>query len=511
MSWKWLSRSVCQALLEPGRLARHRREQLGVVQRPLGAAARALGPRLARVGAAVVLEVELAHDLRPVRLRQLAEERLGVADRRARHALQIRDPRQRLEHLRRRPAAAVAPAEHQQRSRRPLVVLEVARRPAQLGHGRLGVVGVGGREVRDHRGAVDADPAERVVVGRRVAVPGQLLGQEAADAGAAHELRELAVVAEHVGVPEHLGAAPEFLLEEALAVEELADQRLARGQVAVGLDPRPADRQPLAARDGVLDARVEPRRTVADPRVLLRLRAREAVVRIGLHQPQLARERAHALAVGLLERPQPGGVDVRVADRGDLVHPRAVAPSEQRREDLPVARVAEAVELAQQLAAPRALLLVHQRRQHAEIGRELPRVRIEARDLAALEPERRRDRLRPLRRRVQLRPAEQPVAGDLHLRGDPAVGRDERGARCGPGPRRSPAPATGSPSTHTVASEFVTKRRSTREPAHASGTSAETSSHHVAHSGPSSIPSSASRSTPSGPVIRSREHARVSG
>jgi hypothetical protein len=122
------------------------------------------------------------------------------------------------------------------------VVLEVARRPAQLGHGRLGVVGVGGREVRDHRGAVDPDPAERVVVGRRVAVPGQLLGQEAADAGAAHELRELAVVAEHVGVPEHLGAAPELLLEEALAVQELATRDSPAGQVAVRLDPRPADR-----------------------------------------------------------------------------------------------------------------------------------------------------------------------------------------------------------------------------------------------------------------------------
>ena len=91
----------------------------------------------------------------------------------------------------------------------------------------------------------------------------------------------------------------------------------------------------------------------------------------------------------------------------------------------------------------------------------------------------------------------------------PSAGTSVAAMRSRPAPLTSPC--AGSPSTHTVASEFVTKRRSTREPAHASGTSAETSSHHVAHSGPSSMPSSASRSTPSGPVIRSREHGRVSG
>ena len=307
------------------------------------------------------------------------------------------------------------------------MVLEVARRAAQLGHGRLGVVGVGGREVREHRRAVDADPAERVVLGRGVAVPGELLGEEAADAGAAHDLRELAVVAEHVGVPEHLGAAPELLLEEALAVEELAHQRLARGEVAVGLDPRPADREPLAARDPLADARVESGRAVADPRVLLRLRAGEAVVGIALHQPQLGRERAHALAVGLLERPQPGGVDVGVADRGDLVRPRAVAPLEQRR------RIARSPVLQKRLSSrssspPQApLRLVHQRRQHAEVARQLPGVAVEARQLAALQAERGRDRLRPLRRRVQLRPAEQAVAGDLDARAQRLAGRRARG------------------------------------------------------------------------------------
>ena len=209
---------------------------------------RALGPRLARVGAAVVLEVQLADHLGPVLALglQRGEERLGVADRRARDALQVLDARQRLEHVRRRPAAAVAPAERQQAAGRQRVVLEVARRAPQLAHARLAVVGVGGREVREHGRAVDADPAERVVLRRRVAVPRQLLGEEAGHARAAHELRQLAVVAEHVGVPEHGRAAPELAREEALAVQELAHERLARGQVAVRLDPAAADGQPAA-------------------------------------------------------------------------------------------------------------------------------------------------------------------------------------------------------------------------------------------------------------------------
>ena len=319
-------------LLARPRRIRHGREQLGVVQRALRAPARPLGARLRRVRPAVVLEVELADHLGPLRLvGQRGEEGLGGADRRARNVLQILDARERLEHLRRRPAAAVAPPEDEQAARRQRVVLEVARRAAQLGHGRLGVVGVGRREVREHRRAVDPDPAEGVVLGRVEPVPRELLREEAVDAGAAHDLRQLAVVAEHVGVPEHARAAAELALEEALAVDELAHERLAGGQVAVGLDPRPADREPLPGGDALADPRPEPGRAVADPRVLLGLRAGEAVVGVALHEPQLGRERPHALAEGLLQRPQPRRVDVGVADGGDLVRPGRVAPLLQQR------------------------------------------------------------------------------------------------------------------------------------------------------------------------------------
>ena len=102
-------------------------------------------------------------------------------------------------------------------------------------------------------------------------------------------------------------------------------------------------------------------------------------------------------------------------------------------EDRAVARVAEAVELAQELALPGAVGLVHQRREHAEVAGERPRLGVEDRELAALEPEGGRDRRRPLLRRVQLGPAEQPVAGDLDARAQRLAGRRARGEhRVGP-------------------------------------------------------------------------------
>ncbi len=301
-------------------------------------------------------------------------------------------------------------------------------------HARLAVVGVGGREVREHGRAVDADPAERVVLRRRVAVPRQLLGEEAGHARAAHELRQLAVVAEHVGVPEHGRPPPELAREEALAVQELAHERFARGQVAVRLDPAAADGQPAPGRDLRADALPQLRRARLDPGVLLRLRAGEAVRGIALEQAQLRGEAAHALAVGLLERPQPGRVDVGVADRRDRVDMGAVAAREQVGEDRPrgrpagavvlAPRVAEPVEPGRQLARPGRveIRLVHQRHQHGQVLRERPGLGVEARELAALEGEGGRRERRPLGRRVALRPAEQPVAGDLDRRLDPLAG-----------------------------------------------------------------------------------------
>ena len=160
----------------------------------------------------------------------------------------------------------------------------------------------------------------------------------------------------------------------------------------------------------------------------------------------------------------------RAARRGS----RAPRP---RRAVARVPRVAEAVELAQQLAAPRVVdaRLVLSAAQHVEVARQRPRLGVEARELAALE---RGTAARPAPARWgcgwSSRPAEQPVAGDLDAARSSALARrrarrraSRRARTCAPPLTR---PCTGSPSSHSVASEFVTSSRSTRSPAHAAGT-----------------------------------------
>ena len=394
-------RAGCSAAGDP---RGERRQKIGVVERPLALPVPALHRRLGRVRPPVVLEVELADDGREVlgvRL-QRVEELVRGRHRRPRHALEVAHPPQRLQHLGRRPAAAVAVAEDEQAATRAVVILVVARAPAQLLDVGGRVVGVGRREVGEHLGAVDPLPRERVVRRRVEPVPGQLLGEEAADAGAAHDLRELAVVAEDVRVPELAAAAAEFALEEALPVQELAHERLARRQVAVRLDPRAADRHPPARLGVAADALVELGHARPDPVVLLGLRAREPELRVAVHVRGLRAERPHHLALRLGQRPQPGRVDVGMADRGDLVDVRAVAMFEQPLQDrlglVPGSavvldpHVAEAVELGQELAGPRRVETVSrvglEAAQDVEVVVQIPRPAVEPGDRTAVEHDR---------------------------------------------------------------------------------------------------------------------------
>ena len=169
---------------------------------------------------------------------------------------------------------------------------------------------------------------------------------------------------------------------------------------------------------------------------------------VAVHQLELARPRAHDLAARLGQRPQPRGVDVRVADRGDLVRAAGVAVGEQVAEDRarlrPGAAVGgdpgagEAVELGEQAALPRGLQpgLLDELAQHLEVPRHLPRLGVEQREAGAVEAGGRVRRAQravrggvlprapgavaPLRERVGQ--AHQVVAGHLQLELD-AAGR----------------------------------------------------------------------------------------
>src|SRR5204863_7434041 len=112
---------------------------------------------------------------------------------------------------------------------------------------------------------------------------------------------------------------PELAYEESLAMQQLTHERLAARKVAVRLDPHRANGLPLAARDLLFDPFVQVGIRLLDPRVLRRLRAREDVVGIRVHELDLCRPAARALSPALAQRPLPRGVDVGMTERCDDV------------------------------------------------------------------------------------------------------------------------------------------------------------------------------------------------
>ena len=172
----------------------------------LGAAVAALDARLRRERAAVVLEVQLADDDRPrAAARPRARRRTRPATRCACAAAPAGRARaaERLEHLARRPAAAVAVPEDEQARPRVLGVAVLARRPQQLARRRPRCCTCrpagSGRAPRCRRSPCQTNVCwsgrlnrfhESFCVKKRV-IP-----------AAAHQLRQLAVVAERVRRPE---------------------------------------------------------------------------------------------------------------------------------------------------------------------------------------------------------------------------------------------------------------------------------------------------------------------
>ena len=193
-----------------------RRRRRPTTARPRAAGARSGGCRawsgLARQRAPVRLEVQLAPPHRDGRARRglgldVVEEPVGRAELEAGHAVEVGHAAGPLDHLPRRPAAAVAVAERHQRPVAPAVLVEVAaREPRPARPADLGVVGVDRREVGEHPRPVEALPPERAVREAVLLVPRQLLGDEPGAAAGREDLRQRGGVAEHVGDP-HLACS----------------------------------------------------------------------------------------------------------------------------------------------------------------------------------------------------------------------------------------------------------------------------------------------------------------
>ena len=193
---------------------------------------------------------------------------------------------QPLEHLPRRPAAAVAVAERHQRPVAPGVLGEaVAPTSASSAGVDLGVVRVDRREVGEHPRAVDALPPERVVREAVGAVPRQLLGDEAV---ACRRRRRPA--AARPGSRTRRGSTPRCSARRSAprssAGRGRSGARCSR-RTAGSCRPRPTC-PPTgihcpAATLSAMRANSSGSRW-RDPLVLLGLRAREAVVRVVVHQ-----------------------------------------------------------------------------------------------------------------------------------------------------------------------------------------------------------------------------------
>ena len=181
-----------------------------------------------------------------------------------------------------------------------------------------------GEEVGRDRGPVDPPPSEKIIWHDIHVVPADLRGDEPVDTALFQDLRQRRRVSEDVGEPEDTGIDAELLFEEALSVDYLAYERLARRQVAVGLEPHRSLDLPPSGGDHLLYLAVKLGSVLFDRLVEIGLGGHEPVLGIALHKLDDGREGALRLLPRLPDRPEPGDVDVRVPDADGR---RAVAPA----------------------------------------------------------------------------------------------------------------------------------------------------------------------------------------
>ena len=133
---------------EPGEL-RDGREGFRFEEPVLAGAVERFRAGLGGQRAAVELQVELPHPDRQTCFRQRGEVLLDVRHAQARQRRELLDARVVLEHARRRPAAAIAPAEGEQALRVEALAAEVAPRAEGVERSDVAVVAVAGDRFRN--------------------------------------------------------------------------------------------------------------------------------------------------------------------------------------------------------------------------------------------------------------------------------------------------------------------------------------------------------------------------
>ncbi|MCZ7650749.1 MAG: hypothetical protein M5U13_06120 [Thermoanaerobaculia bacterium] len=149
----------------------------------------------------------------------------------------------------------------------------------------------------------------------KLAAEPELLGREPDHPGVGGNRRQVEGEAEAVGQEEVARAPAERLLEEALAVEDLADERLGRGQDAVHRLPARPGRVPATGRHGLGDLREELRMVLPEQPVPVRpFEAQRERRKRAERLPVLADGAGQEVADRARESPPPLAVEVGDGD-----------------------------------------------------------------------------------------------------------------------------------------------------------------------------------------------------
>ena len=186
--------------------------------------------------------------------------------------------------------------------------------------------------VGQHPAAVQTLPPEQVVgegISLRI-LPQQLLGGKVGHLTFFQNLGQGGGEAEGIRHPGHPAVRTQLPAVPALAPHGLADQALAGGDVGVGLHPHGAIGIELALTDALLHPAVQV--GIKGFQIFQNggLTQQEPVFRVFLHQIELVGIGAGGFAHGLGHRPQPGKIQVGLAEHREFRCGRAVGAGKQR-------------------------------------------------------------------------------------------------------------------------------------------------------------------------------------
>src|SRR5215217_944724 len=316
-----LGERVARVRLQPERDC-HDAPLLRALEEVLGATVPALDARVRRVAAArVVLQLAAQRRVAAVRGRKAVEEPAQRARLEPRPAVALAQRLDLLQVRDRRPAAVIPDAVEdgplpgfvrERRDRLVDVLADVVLRRAVLVRDPVG----------EHARAVGRLPPEDGRLERLLLRPRP---QEDVRVAAAlgEDLRNRRVVAEGVEVRARRRGDAELLLQVALPVQRLADERLAARDVAVRLDPPPADDLEPAVGDARADLLEQLWVALLHPCEEERRVHREDELGVLVEALDRRPEGRPHLLIALWPLPQPHRIDVRIADH--VKHPSAHA------------------------------------------------------------------------------------------------------------------------------------------------------------------------------------------